>query len=496
MIRQNPELSRPAWLRYGFAIAASAVSLAATWAFYPVLHATPFLLGFVAVLAAGWFGGGGPSFAATLLVAGGTLFLIPSPHAPVITSADDFFRLLLFVGAGGLASLLQRQLWLSRRGLFLALDQSRRSRQVAEDAMIELARFAAIVESSDDAIVEKDLDGNVTAWNAAAERLFGYKAEEMIGHPISKLMTEGHKHDMREILSRIGRGERVQHFETVRLRKDGSEVAVSLSVSPVKDPSGRVVGAAKIARDVSERKGLEAERESLLREAQRAIEIRDAFLSVAGHEFRTPLAALSLMFHNWGLRARTENDPRTVERVEKARQQVERLVRLTEDLLDIGRISAGRLELRREPTDLAALVREAAERMEGSAARSGSPVQIDAPRPVMGDWDRSRLDQVVTNLLTNAVKFGPGQPILVRVGRENGLAELSVRDRGIGIAAADQERIFERFERAVSERSYSGIGLGLWIARQLVNAHGGSITVESEPGRGSTFRVRLPPEAA
>ncbi len=496
MTRQSPDRARPAWLRYGFAGAAAAASLLATRAFYPVLQATPFLLGFVALLGAGWFGGGGPSFAVTLLVAAGTLFLIPSPHAPVITSAEAFIRLLLFVGAGGLASLLQRRLWASRRELLIALEESRRSRQVAEDAMIELARLAAIVESSDDAIVGKNLEGIVTAWNAAAERLFGYKAEEMIGHPISRLMTEGHKNDMRQILTRISRGERVEHFETIRLRKDGSEVAVSLSVSPVKDPSGRVVGAAKIARDVSERKGLEAERERLLREAQRAIEVRDAFLSVAGHEFRTPLAALSLMFHNWGLRARTEGDPKTVERIDKARQQVERLARLTEDLLDIGRISAGRLDLRREPTDLTAVVREAAERMEESATRSGSPVEIDAPGPVVGEWDRSRLDQVVTNLLTNAVKFGPGRPILVRVGRENGFAELSVIDGGIGIAPADQERIFERFERAVSERSYAGIGLGLWITRQLVNAHGGSISVESEPGRGSNFLVRLPAEAS
>ena len=492
MIDQGRDLSRPAWLTYGMAVATSALALFATDAFYPVLHAVPFLLGFVAVFATGWFGGGGPGFAATLLVAAGTLFLLPSEQPPATSGPDDLLRLILFVGAGGFASLLQRQLWTNRRDLLAALDESRRSRHSAEDAMVELARLAAIVESSDDAIIGKKLDGTVTAWNAAAERLFGYTADEMIGHPISRLMTDGHKNDMWEILGRIGRGERVEHFETERLRKDGRTVEVSLSVSPVKDSAGRVIGAAKIARDISERKRLEAERERLLHEAKRAIEIRDAFLSVAGHEFRTPLAALSLSLHNWALRAQAENDPKTLERVQKAQQQVERLARLTEDLLDIGRISSGQLELRRERTDLTEVVREVVERLDESASRSGARVEIESSGPVFGEWDRSRLDQIVTNLLTNAVKFGPGQPILLRVQRDSGDAELTVRDGGIGIAPADQERIFERFERAVSERSYAGLGLGLWITRQLVSAHGGTISVESEPGRGSTFRVRLP----
>ena len=486
------EVSRPAWLRYGVAVAASATALVATNGFWSLFHAVPFMLGFVAVFATAWFGGGGPGFLTTVLVAAGILFALPVTRAAWPPGADDVLRLLLFVGAGGFASALQRQLGQSRRTLVGLLAESRRSRQQAESALIDLARFAAIVESSDDAIIGKSLDGTVTAWNAAAERLLGYKAEEMIGRPISTIMAEQQKNDMFEILARIGRGERVEHFETVRIRKDGRPVYVSLSVSPVKDPSGRVVGAAKIARDISERKHLEAERERLLAETRKAVEIRDAFLSVAGHEFRTPLAALSLTFHNWSVRARAEKDERTLERIGKAQQQVARLTRLTEDLLDIGRISAGELALQKAPTDLAAVVRDVAERLDESAARTGARLEIESSGPVIGDWDRSRLDQVVTNLLTNAVKFGAGHPILIRIHRDNGAAELTVSDRGIGIRPEDRDRIFERFERAVSSRSYSGIGLGLWIARQLVTAHGGTIDVESEPGRGATFRVRLP----
>jgi PAS domain S-box-containing protein len=485
-------LIRPAWIRYGAAVILAAGALAATRAFWPVFHAVPFMLGFVAVFAASWFGGGGAGFLTTILVAAGTLWIPPIGGAKGSLSGDDLLRLLLFVGAGGLISLIQRRLVTNQRALLDLLEESRRSRESAEAAAIDLGRYQAIVESSDDAIVGKNLDGTVTAWNAAAQRLLGYTAEEMIGTPISRIMPEANKHDMVDILSRIARGERVEHFETVRLHKDGHPVWVSLSVSPVKDASGRIVGAAKIARDMSERRRLERERERLLEEAERAVEIRDAFLSVAGHEFRTPLAALSLTFFNWAFRARAENDTRALERIAKGQQQVDRLTRLTEDLLDIGRISAGRLELQRTPTDLAALVRDVAGRLDESAARSGARLEIEAPGPVVGQWDRSRLDQVVTNLLTNALKFGPGKPIVVTVHHDNGTAELTVSDRGIGIHPVDQERIFERFERAVSERSYTGIGLGLWITRQLVSAHGGTISVESERGQGATFRVRLP----
>ena len=495
-MRTSHALIRPPWLRYGAAVVAAAAALAATRVFWPVFQAVPFMLGFVAVFAAGWFGGGGAGFLTTILVAAGTFWILPIAGPGGSLGGDDLLRLLLFVGAGGFVSYLQRQLAANRRALLGLVEEARRSRESADAATLNLGRYQAIVESSDDAIVGKNLDGIVTAWNAAAQRLLGYTAEEMIGTPISRLMPESNKHDMVDILSRIARGERVEHFETVRLHKDGHPVWVSLSVSPVKDASGRIVGAAKIARDISERRRLETERERLLDEANRALEIRDAFLSVAGHEFRTPLAALSLTFFNWALRARAENDTRSLERIAKGQRQVDRLTRLTEDLLDIGRLSGGRLELQRVPTDLTALVRDVAGRLEESAARSGARLEIEAPGPVVGQWDRSRLDQVVTNLLTNAVKFGPGKPIVVRVQHDNGTAELTVSDGGIGIHAADQERIFERFERAVSERSYSGIGLGLWIARQLVTAHGGTISVESERGHGATFRVRLPAQEA
>lgn len=352
-------------------------------------------------------------------------------------------------------------------------------------------RFAAIVESSDDAIISKSLDGTIMSWNRAAERMFGYTADEIVGRPISVLMPPERHDDMESILGRIRRGERIEHYETVRVAKNGQKIDVSLSVSPVKDREGRIVGAAKIARDISDRKRSEAEREKLLRDAQQGVQLRDIFLSVAGHELRTPLNALALQLYNL---ERHLAAPAHRDAVAKAQKEVDRLTSLTARLLDVARMAAGGFEVDRAPMDLSELVRDAAARLEQSATRAGSPISVEAPGPVIGEWDRTAIDQVVTNLLTNAVKFGDGSPIDVRVERDGMTARVSVRDRGPGVADADRHRIFERFERGVSERSYGGLGLGLWIARQIVTAHHGRIGVESVSGQGATFTFELPIE--
>jgi len=350
-------------------------------------------------------------------------------------------------------------------------------------------RFEAIVESSDDAIISKALDGTITSWNPAAERLFGYTADEIVGKPISILMPAERYDDMESILGRIRRGERVDHYETVRVSKTGRKISVSLSVSPVKDASGRVVGAAKIARDISGRKEAEAERERLLREAQQGVQLRDIFLSVAGHELRTPLNALKLQLYNLEQRL-TALPERGM--VEKAQKEVDRLASLANRLLDVARLAAGGFTMAPASMDLVELVREVAARMQEDAATAGSPIRISAPVAVVGTWDRDGLDQVVTNLLSNAIKFGRGQPIDVIVETRSGFGGVRVRDRGIGVAPADRERIFERFERGVSDRSYAGLGLGLWIARQIVSAHRGRIGVEIPDEPGAEFVFWLP----
>ena len=180
------------------------------------------------------------------------------------------------------------------------------------------------------------------------------------------------------------------------------------------------------------------------------------------------------------------------ERLEKASGHVARLERLINELLDVARISTGRMGMDREEMDLSALAREVVERFADDSERAHAPLALAAAAAVVGSWDRLRLDQVLTNLVANAIKYGAGHPIDVEVGGDREQAVVRVRDRGIGIGAEDQERIFGRFERAVSQRHFGGLGLGLWIVRQIVEAHGGSITVESTPGKETTFTVALP----
>lgn len=232
-------------------------------------------------------------------------------------------------------------------------------------------------------------------------------------------------------------------------------------------------------------------RESLA-QLQAAVAVRDRFLSIASHELKTPLASLRLQLDGAGRALPAGADERAARRLGQAVASVGRLAALVDRLLDVTHIARGTPELLREPVDLAELAREAVEQLEEPLRASGSAVALEAPAPVVGDWDRLRIASVATNLLANAVKYGRGRPIAVGVRQEGSEARLWVRDQGIGIAPADQGRIFERYERAVTERQYGGFGLGLWVARLVAEAHGGTVTVESREGEGATFTLVLP----
>lgn len=249
-----------------------------------------------------------------------------------------------------------------------------------------------------------------------------------------------------------------------------------------------------VAEELARRAGLAFENAVLYRHTQEAVRARDEFLSVASHELKTPVTSIHLqiqllleILHRQGISGlpgdRLENALQNTDR------QVSRLVRLINELLDVSRLTTGNLILERDTVDLVALVEETVGRLRPS---SPSGIALEAHGPVVGKWDRLRLEQVVTNLVSNAVKYGQGKPVSVAVTQDAGQAHISVCDQGIGIEAGDLDRIFNRFERAVSEKQFGGLGMGLYIVKQIVQAHGGDIHVVSRPGEGSTFIVDLP----
>jgi PAS domain S-box-containing protein len=268
---------------------------------------------------------------------------------------------------------------------------------------------------------------------------------------------------------------------------------------PVRDSRGAILGVGSMVVEITERKRAEAERERLVVELAEAVRVRDEFLSIASHELRTPLTPLKLQVNTLLNRvsdlAEGHASREWVEQsLARIARQGYRLERLVGQLLDVSRITAGRLLLDLEPVDLADVVRDAHQRLmeTGELARSGCALTLDLAENVVGQWDRLRVEQVVENLLMNALKYGAGAPVTVTAAKDASMGVLVVQDSGIGLSPSDRERIFGRFERAVSSRHYGGLGMGLFIVRQVVDAFGGSVDVESEPGRGAKFIVCLP----
>jgi PAS domain S-box-containing protein len=393
------------------------------------------------------------------------------------------------------------------------LERALRERRRAEEAVVQLA---AIVESSDDAIAGTATSGEILSWNAGAERLFGYTAAEMIGKPVAVLVPDERLHELKTVARRVNAGEGVEEHRTRGRRKDGSEVDVSLTVSPIRDSVQRVTGAAVIARDITQSKRQERQLQSLLAKervaradaeaAQQALaeqnerlreldRLKDEFISLVSHELRTPLTSirgyLELLLDG-GAGDLTEDQSRFLAVVDR---NSKRLMHLVGDLLFLAQIEAGKLALELGELALDGVVAEAVEAAKPIADDRGIALRASLePAPTMLG-DRGRLAQVLDNLVSNALKFTTeGGSVDVRMSANEDQAVIEVVDTGIGIAPEEQEHLFERFFRSseATERAIPGTGLGLTIAKAIVERHEGTIEVESAAGEGTTMRVRLP----
>jgi two-component system CheB/CheR fusion protein len=371
-------------------------------------------------------------------------------------------------------------------------------RKKAEMAM---ARLAAVVESSEDAIIAIDMDGVIASWNQGATRLYGYTAQEAVGQPITMLIPPDRSGEEESFLERLRRSESIESFETVRRRKDGIAVNVSLTTSPVKNDQGEVIGMSRIARDITERKRAEEairaayEQELAARaEAELANRLKDEFLATVSHELRSPLNAILGWARMLGSkRLDEEKSARALEVIQNSAHAQNQLIG---DLLDVSRIITGKSRLEMRVVELPPIIEAAMDvvRPAADAKKISLISALDPTGPVSGDADR--LQQIVWNLLSNAVKFTPVEgEITIRLKREGESVKITVSDTGEGIEPGFLPFVFDRFRQFEGRpaRVHGGLGLGLAIVRHLVELHGGTVSAASRGrGHGATFTVTLP----
>jgi PAS domain S-box-containing protein len=596
---------------YALSLLALAAAVLLRWVLDPLMgDALPLVTLFGAVAAAVWLGGYRPAVLVALLGYVACEYLFIAPRGSLSLGSQG----------GAVANVIGLAAYLFTCAIIIGLGQAMRKAQEEKASQLTAARLlASIVESSDDAIISKTLDGVVQTWNAAAQHLFGYTADEVIGRHISLIIPRDRITEEDDILASLKAGKRIDHFETERVRSDGQRVQVSLTISPIRDASGAVVGASKIARDVTERKRIEADREkfvtlienstdfigicdldgtplfvnraglamvgldsieqarrmpvasfffpedqhrivhdffpSVLQTGHGEIEIRfrhfktgearwmaykvltlpgtdgrpvafatvsqditerkrlednlrrvaeelsgadrrkNEFLAMLAHELRNPLAPISNAVRALTLGRRDETAVDSAS--EMLERQVGQIIRLVDDLLDVSRISRGKIALRTERVQLAPVIQQAVEATRALYRSMNQELVVALPsEPIYLNADPTRLAQVVGNLLNNACKFTDvGGHIALTVEREGEQVAIRVRDNGVGIAAEHLAGIFEMFTQIESslERSRSGLGIGLTLVKTLVEMHGGTVEAHSEGvGRGSEFVVRLP----
>jgi PAS domain S-box-containing protein len=344
--------------------------------------------------------------------------------------------------------------------------------------------LGAIVDSSDDAIISKNLDGIITSWNKGAERLFGYTADEIVGKPVTMLIPSDRLNEEPQIIARLKKGERVDHFETIRRRKDGSLLDISLTISPIRDANGQITGASKIARDITRQKSIDAE----IRRANLDLE---QFAFSASHDLQEPLRSVKIYSELLDRRYSDKLDAEAKEFLAFLRTGAVRMEALVTDLLTYSQVS--RCEPASEATDANEVLAETLDSLSDTIKENAASVTSD-PLPLV-QIQRTHLQQVFQNLIGNAIKYRTPhkRPTIKITGERSGHeCKFAVSDDGIGIAPEYKETVFGLFKRLHTSAEYSGTGIGLAICQRIVDRYRGRIWVESEPGRGSTFRFTIP----
>jgi PAS domain S-box len=340
------------------------------------------------------------------------------------------------------------------------------------------AQLAAIIRTSNDAIISITLEGIVTSWNASAQRMFGYTDKEMICQPILKIVPEDRQDEEAHILSRLWNGLEVEHFDTKRLTKIGNLLDVSLTLSPIKDARGNTIGISKIARDITGKK----------QEERR----KNDFVAMASHELKTPLTAITgfvqiLMDHS-----KKVGDDFSLRVMSRIEAQAKKMGSLIQGFLSLARIEEGKIELRKEVFELDALVSEIVD--DAKLLGTKHFFKLTGSEPATLYADREKIGQVLMNLVSNAIKYSPaGSTITIGSEKMAGKVIISVRDEGVGISAADQKRLFERFYRVNNDKiqNTTGFGIGLYLVSEILRYHNSNILVESEEGRGSIFYFEI-----
>ena len=380
---------------------------------------------------------------------------------------------------------------LERARLFEAEQQARRELSGERDFT------SSVLDTLGALVVVLDRDGRVVRWNPACARVTGFDTGAVQGARLLERLFPPEDRAAAEVAFRCGEGRGPETYEGEILTRTGQRRWIAWSNTVIRDRAGAVRFLVGTGIDITERRRTEAERERLYVEAQRAVRTREEFISMASHDLRNPLNAVHLQLE-LVIRQAQRGDPSLLapswveERLRRAHGGIERTVQLMDDLLEQSRTASGTFDLHLTEVDLFATVEELLARSRESFERARCAVRLEGEGPVVGRWDRLRLEQALSNLLSNAMKYGAGAPIVVRVEVDGAHARLHVRDGGVGIAREDQPHIFDKFRRASEEARDESYGLGLWIVQSIASALGGQISVESALGAGATFTLTLP----